>query len=268
MPKIKVNNVDLYYELHGPEDVPVLILVNGVLMSTASWVMQTPVLSRKYRVLLHDCRGQGQSEHPSEPYSMEGHMEDLRVLMDVLEIDQAHIAGISYGGEISLLAGIHMPERVKSLFISSAVSEIRPMLRTIIESWIACAQINNGELLYRCSVTDNFSENFLKRFPDLAETSIPRYEKLDFPAVVNLCQSFLNLDFTEQLKQISARTMVVVGELDTVKPPEYSRLIAEEIPGSQLMLLGDAGHACCLETPQTWNAALLGFLAEVESQVN
>ena len=59
---------------------------------------------------------------------------------------------------------------------------------------------------------------------------------------------------------------VVVGELDTLKPPSYSRLIAKRIPGAQMMLLSDAGHACCLETPHTWNAALLGFLAELETR--
>ncbi|MGC9358121.1 MAG: alpha/beta fold hydrolase, partial [Anaerolineae bacterium] len=59
---INVNGVDLYYKLHGPEDAPVLALVNGVLMSTASWAYQTPVLLRHYRLLLHDCRGQGRSD--------------------------------------------------------------------------------------------------------------------------------------------------------------------------------------------------------------
>ena len=54
MSKIEANGIQLYYELHGPEDADVLVLSNGVLMSTASWAFQTPLLSRHYRLLLYE----------------------------------------------------------------------------------------------------------------------------------------------------------------------------------------------------------------------
>ncbi len=265
MPKAQVNGIQLYYEWHGPENAPVLVLVNGVLMSTASWAYQVPALSKHYRVLLHDCRGQGQSDHPAGPYSMREHAADLAGLLETLGVAQAHVAGISYGGEIALLLGIHAPRLVKSLFVSSAVSEVRPQLAAIVESWIAAARCRDGELLYRCSVTDNYSEPWLVAHPDLAAKSIPRYQQLDFIAVVALCESFLGMDCTRDLPQISLPTLVAVGELDTLKPLDpYSRLIASQIPGAGLLILAGAGHACCLEKPVAWNAALLGFLAQVE----
>ena len=265
MPEIKINGVNLYYEWHGAEEAPVLALVNGVLMSTASWAYQTPVLAKHYRVLLHDCRGQGQSEHPAGPYSMLQHAEDLAALLDALGVEKAAIAGISYGGEIAQLLAIHWPEKVESLFLSSTVSEVRPTLRGIVESWIAAAKREDGELLYRCSVTDNFAEPWLKAHPSWAGIAIPRYEQLDFKAVINLCEAFLKIDCTAELSQITAPTMIVVGELDTLKPCEpYARLLAAEIPASQLLILGEAGHACCLEQPTAWNAALLGFLATLD----
>ncbi|MBN1262569.1 MAG: alpha/beta fold hydrolase [Anaerolineae bacterium] len=257
-----VNGVELYYELHGPAAAPVLVLVNGVLMSTPSWAYQTPVLSQHYRLLLHDCRGQGQSDHPPGPYTMQQHAADLAALLDTLEIDAAHVAGISYGGEIAQLLAIHWPEKARSLFLSSTVSEVRPLLRAKIEGWIAAANTHSGALLYQCSVADNFSEPWLAAHPNWGALSIPRYEKLDFAAVVNLCESFLGLDCTADLPKITAPTMVVVGELDTLKPLEpYSRLLVEMIPHAELLMLGNAGHACCIETPKTWNAALLGWLS-------
>ncbi|MGC9358375.1 MAG: alpha/beta fold hydrolase, partial [Anaerolineae bacterium] len=148
-----------------------------------------------------------------------------------------------------------------SLFLSSTVSEVRPRLRATIEGWIAAAEREDGELLYRCSVTDNFSEPWLEAHPNWAGLSIPRYEGLDFAAVINLCNAFLKIDWTDRLAEIEAPTMVVVGELDALKPLKpYARLLAEEIPGSELLVLGNAGHACCIETPRAWNAALLGWL--------
>ena len=65
----RVNGVQLFYEFHGPEDGELLILNNGVFMNTASWAFQMPDLSKRYRVLAYDMRGQGQSEHPEGPYS-------------------------------------------------------------------------------------------------------------------------------------------------------------------------------------------------------
>src|SRR5512138_3735024 len=102
MPKIQANGIEFYYEWHGPENADVLVLSNGILMSTTSWAFQVPALSKAYRLLLYDCRGQGQSEHPAGPYSMEQHADDLVALLDGLGVSRAHIAGVSYGAEISL----------------------------------------------------------------------------------------------------------------------------------------------------------------------
>ena len=144
MPRLLVNGVEIYYELHGPEEAEVLVLSNGVLMSTASWGLQTPVLAMHYRVLLYDCRGMWRSEHPQGPYTMELHAEDLAALLDALEIQAAHIAGISYGAEVSMAFALKYPERVLSLFLASGVSESDAVLRGFIQTWAAAAQAGNG----------------------------------------------------------------------------------------------------------------------------
>ena len=88
MAEISVNGVNLYYELHGDEKAPVLVLNNGIIMNAAtSWVFQTKTFSAHYRVLQYDCRGQGQSEHPEGMYSMAQHAEDLAALLEGLSIN-------------------------------------------------------------------------------------------------------------------------------------------------------------------------------------
>ena len=88
MPKFKPTASQLYYEQHGwDKDAEVVVLSNGVLMSTASWAMQVPVLAKHYRVLVYDCRGMWQSDHPAGPYSMEQHADDLAALLDALHIE-------------------------------------------------------------------------------------------------------------------------------------------------------------------------------------
>ena len=89
MPKIIINDIQIYYKFHGAMNAPVLVLNNGLIMNAdTSWVFQIPTLSKKYRLLLYDCRGQGQSDHPLEPYSMDLHADDLSALMESLNIQE------------------------------------------------------------------------------------------------------------------------------------------------------------------------------------
>ena len=98
MPFQQVNDIQMYYELHGPETADVIVLSNGIFMSTASWGYQVVELKKHFRVLVYDCRGMWQSDHPEGPYSMEQHADDLAGLLTALGIRTAHIGGISYGG--------------------------------------------------------------------------------------------------------------------------------------------------------------------------
>lgn len=261
MPYSQVNGISLYYELHGPAGAPVLVLLNGVLMNTSSWALQLPLLSKHFRLLLHDFRNQAASDHPPGPCSMALHAQDLASLLESLSIEAVHVAGISYGGEVAQRFALDFPQRVRSLFISSAVSEVHPLLQARIRAWMECLRRRDAELLYRCSVADTFSAGWLQAHPEWEAYSLPRYGELDFEATLRLCEAFLEIAWTEELFRIAAPTMVVVGEQDTIKPLDpYSRAIARNIPGAQLLVIGGAGHACCLEAPAAWNAALLGWV--------
>ena len=92
MSKIHANGIELYHELHGPKDAPLLVLNNGIIMNAAtSWVFQTETLAKHYRLLQYDCRGQGQSDHPEAPYTMELHADDLCALLSALGYEKAHL---------------------------------------------------------------------------------------------------------------------------------------------------------------------------------
>ncbi len=262
MPTITVNGVRLYYELHGPPGADVLVLSNGVLMSTASWAYQTPVLSRHFRVLLYDCRGMWQSEHPPGPYSMDLHAEDLEALMNALGIKKAHIGGISYGAEISMVFANEYPERTRSLVLSSAVSEIGPRLQAITETWLAAVRNRDPEMFFNVTVPVNFSEAWIAANPEALAAARERYHTLDRDALLELLLCFSRLDFTQQLHQITVPTLVMVGEEDALKPRSYAEIIAREIPGAELAVIPHAGHAVLWEQAGIFNSLILGFLTK------
>lgn len=262
MPEIKANGCRLYYELDGPADAEVLVLSNGILMSTASWGYQVPAFSRRYRVLRYDCRGQWQSEHPAGPYSMAQHADDLAALLDALDIPQAHIAGISYGAEISMVFALKYPERVRSLILSSAVSQVDATLAGIAGMWLAAAQRRDPELFFAATYPFNFSGRWIAANQATLAQARSRYAALDFDAVAELCRAFLALDITGDLHRIAAPTLIMVGEDDSLKPRAYADIIAHEIAHAAYAIIPGAGHAVCWEAPLAFNSLVLGFLEQ------
>ncbi len=260
MPTVKVNNINLYYELHGPENADVIVLSNGIFMSTASWGYQVAELKKHFRVLVYDCRGMWKSDHPAGPYSLEMHADDLAGLLKALNFSKAHIAGISYGGEISLVFALLHPEMVRSLIISSSVSQLDPLLIAVGQSWAAAMQTRNPDTLYEVTLPYNFSEEYIHANAALLAASKARYGDMDFDSVSELMSAFVKLDLTPSLAKIEAPTLVIVGEDDILKPRKYSEIIASQIEGAELAVIPHAGHAVCLEQPGVFNDLVLGFV--------
>ncbi len=263
MPRVKANGVDLYYEIHGWEnDADVVVLNNGVLMSTASWAYQIPALAARYRLLVYDCRGMWRSEHPRGPYSMELHADDLAALLDELGVGAAHVGGISYGGEVSMAFALRYPEKTRSLILSSTVSQVDPLLRAGVASWDAAARARDADLLYHVVYPLSFSERWIREHAAEAEQARSRYKLLDFDAVLELFDAFFRVDMTRLLHKIQVPTLVLVGDEDIVKPRKYAEIIAREIPNAEYVILPRAGHALCWEAPEEFNTVILGFLAK------
>jgi 3-oxoadipate enol-lactonase len=266
MSKVHANDIELYYELHGPEGAPLLVLNNGILMNaTSSWVFQTRTLAQHYRLLQYDCRGQGQSEHPASPYSMEMHADDLAALLTCLGYEKAHIAGISYGGEVAQAFGLKYPERTLSLILADTVSEVGAELRIIVDSWLDSATAADANAFFNVTVPWNFSQAFITANPALLADAKKRYALLDFPAVANLCECFLNVDFTARLGELKYPTCIIVGSLDILKGTSYASILKNGIPHAELHILQGAGHASCWECPQEFNTIVLGFLSKQAS---
>jgi 3-oxoadipate enol-lactonase len=231
-------------------------------MNTASWAYQLPDLSRRYRVLAYDMRGQGQSDHPEGEYSLELHGDDLVALMDALDLDRAHMVGTSYGGELNLVMGIHHPERCRTLTIIASASHSDPMLVAIIERWRLAAQLGDGPRFFRLIYADTYSEGFLVDRPDLIPLAEQRYATLDLPAAVRLVESFQRFDVAADLGRIQVPTCLVSAELDILKPRRYGEFMHQAIAGSEFHLVPGAGHVAVLERAAEVNTIILGFLAK------
>ncbi|NHI89745.1 MAG: alpha/beta fold hydrolase [Candidatus Thorarchaeota archaeon] len=259
MPLVKVNGVNLYYEVHG-EGEPV-IFGNGIFSNTLGWVNQLPVFSKYYQVVLYDMRGQGQSDKPDGPYSFEMHADDQKALLDELGIDKVHHVGISYGGELGLVFALKYPDMLRSLVACSSVSFVGPLLYNMCQLWRSACVLEDPEVFYYATVPLNFGETFIRDSTAILEQAKKRYVGLDYPALVRLLDAFLMINITDQLSKIEAPTCIIAGEKDILKPADpYSRVIHNNIPNSEMVIVRDSGHAITFDRPDEFNSIVLGFL--------
>src|SRR5436305_2523085 len=117
MPKLSLDGVEIYYEVHGSG--PTLLLTHGYSPTSAMWQGQIEALSKHHQLVLWDMRGHGQSDYPDDPlaYSESVTVGDIAALLDKVGADSAIVGGLSLGGYMSLAFVRAHPERVRALLI-------------------------------------------------------------------------------------------------------------------------------------------------------
>ena len=260
MPFTQVNDIKMYFEVHG-EGEP-LVFANGVFANTLSWFNQTPVFSKKYKVILYDMRGQGQSDHPEGRYSFELHVEDQKALLDKLNIKNFHHVGISYGSEVGIYFTLKYPEMVNSLTICSGVTYLEPYLKYISHLWRNTCSLADPMLFFYSTVPFNFNPIYVNNNQEVFEQAKERYKAFDYPAFIRLLDAFYELNIKpEQLETISTPCCIIVGEKDILKPPvPYSELMHKHLPNSKLHIIPESGHVVIWEKPTEFNSIILNFL--------
>jgi len=159
-----------------------------------------------------------------------------------------------------MLFALKYPERTRSLIVSSAVSQIDSMLTAMGALWVSALRDRNADALFETSLPLNFSESWIKSNLNILDATRKRYHQMDLPAAERLMQAFSEINFTDELNNIARPTLVIVGELDILKPRKYAEIIASQIPGAELLIIPHAGHAVCMEQPAAFNSAVLGFV--------
>lgn len=262
---VRVNDTEIYYEMHGKGEP--LALFNGIFMSTQSFSPILPDLIKKYTVLLHDFRGQWNSQKNGSKFSLELHSRDFYELLKVLKIEKINIIGVSYGGEVALKFSTLFAEKVKSLIIVSSVSEIDDELKKKINRWIEGAKTKDSQKFIDSWLKDVYSPQFLQNYENfLIDKLKDSLKSFDYEASIKLMNSFLELyekPITKDLKKISSPTLVVAGELDTLKPIKFSKIIQKNILNSELLIIGDSGHAIPIEKRNEFETVICGFLKKI-----
>lgn len=255
----------LFYELKGNVSSSVTVaLLNGVMASTSSWGYFVPMLERlNVRILLHDFAGQLLSDKPNN-LSFERHCQHLKELLHHLDIQQVHLVGTSYGGEIAMQYAATIKEGVQSITIIDSASELDDDLRQKVARWAELADHPDGSYFFTEMMKDIYGDRYLHdQKAGLAERA-RLFQSMDrsyFEGQKQLYAAFLrDLHLTDALSNIQCPALVICGQEDTLKPVHFSKLIADCIAGSEFVVVPGSGHVAIFEKPNELNSIIGGFL--------
>ncbi len=258
----------LAHRLDGSGE-PVLLL-NGGMMTLASWEPVVAALAGRFRAVRCDLRAQMLSPGPP-PLSLEAHVEDVVALLDHLGLERVHVLGTSFGAEAGVLLAALQPGRVASLVAATAADHVTAAMRAGIAAWReACRRDAAGgdrRELFRLMTPVVYSAGFLAAHgPELAErlsaqaAALPAAWFSGVEAVLTIMDS---LDLRPHLADVACPTLVVSAGGDRLMPAARSRALARGIPGARHVTVPGAGHALVVEQPGRLAALWLDFVAGV-----
>ena len=262
MPKANIGDAEIYYESHGTGEA--LLLVPGLGGVGSYWNPNLPALSAKYRVIVHDHRGTGQSTHSQIKYSVDQMTDDLVRLMDHLKIERAHLVGHSTGGAIGQTMALKHAQRLNRmvLFATWAKSDyffrkLFSVRRDLLTKVGKEAYVRGATLFLYPPWWIRANEKLLEERERLTIQHFPPVE-----IVASRIDSIVAFDRAADVGRIKTPTLVLCAKDDAITPAYFSEELAKKIPSAQLRVLPDGGHCASESVRDEFNKVVLDFLAQ------
>lgn len=264
MPFLKLGNVEIHYEVYGSGEP--LVLVPGFAAGAWIWAKQIAQLSAKFRVVTFDPRGIGQSTFDAEPSTMRLLADDTDALLQLLEIDHAHILGVSFGGFVAQEFALAYPDATRTLSLCctsfGGPNHVPPSMD--IMTAVLTPHGFNTEARVRRNLLPAFSPDFARNHPDEVEEVIRL--RLANPVAEDAyraqLKAGLGFDAESRVGTIQAPTLVLSGDADAIVPAQNSRNLAAKIPGATLRLVEGGSHLFFIEQPDQFNQRVIEFLSQ------
>lgn len=264
MPRINANGVELFYEVTGPEDAPVVAFSNSLGSGLEIWDGVVPALADKYRTLRYDTRGHGHSGSADKAVTIDDLADDLLAILDGLDIAKAHLVGLSLGGLTVQALASRRPDRVASLTLIATAAHLPPP-----EFWFNRA--NNVRAGGAPAVVDTivprwFTDDFRRRAPETVERVRQGFLGIEKIGYARCCEALASADLRPRLKDITAPTLVIAGAEDPVSTPAMMEALRAGIPGAEMAVLPHTAHLISVERPDALAEKLLAFLGGKDTE--
>jgi 3-oxoadipate enol-lactonase len=266
MCKLHVNDIEMYFEIHG-EGEP-LVLIEGLVSDHSAWSPHVEELKKRFRCLIFDNRGMGQTDCPEIEYTSRMYAEDTAGLMEATGFAEAHIVGLSMGACIAQELCLAYPKKVLSMLLISGWARADNFFRELINHWINLAENPDPVALWMDVLLWSFSPKMFNERPDdIQELKDDVLEaEISLGAFVRQARSLITHDAFDRLKEVKVPTLILVGQDDILTPYRLAQELCEAVPNSELRVLKEQAHAFPLENPQILIKEIIDFTSNLQTR--
>lgn len=264
MPKQKIDDIELYYEVHG--DGTPLVMIMGLGANVDWWTPEfLEPMKNNFKTIIFDNRDAGRSDNVDEEYVIKDLASDTIHLMDALNIDKGNILGISMGGMIAQEIVLNYSERVNKLVLASTNCG-NP--RSILPSQQVLALLTQDreglsqEEIIEKTIPLLFTDDFIENNPDYIEKTKEKMLKAPIKpeAYQRQINALMKFNTGRKLKKIEQPTLVIHGKKDILVPHKNGEIIADLIPNAQLEIFEESAHSLFSHEPEKVTKTVLNFL--------
>lgn len=252
------------FDLYGPADAPVVVLIHGLGLCRDMWADYISPLSAKYRVLNYDLWGHGKSAPTPQKASLRVYADQLADLMTALDIDQAVLAGFSIGGMINRRFAIDYPDHTQALIILNSPHDRGEDAQKAVETRASTVKEDGPLATLEAALTRWFTSEFRETHPDILQKIRDWREKVD-PQSYAEAAWVLAAGVPELINPtppIKAPSLVVTCEHDSGSMPDMTYAIGAEISEAKTHIISKYQHLGVLENPYQFLKLICRFLEE------
>ncbi len=272
MPELDVDDGSIHYEAYG-EGEP-LVLVHGALLSKAMWLAQARHFAREYRVVVLDLRGHGRTGPTGRRrYSIDLFVEDVRRVLRALDLDSAHVCGLSMGGVVAQALAVDHPESVRGLVLSDTVRSVPPsglgglgkhlpVPRAAVHATVRALGVEHYYRSVLSALEAAEGRRWLARRQPVRKYAFGELDRVTVGEFLKLVDAMYDFEPVD-LASVAAPTLVLAGEHEATALRGQTRRLAAAIPDATRATVPDAGHIANMENPAAFNERVEDFLGRV-----
>ncbi|NHI92222.1 MAG: alpha/beta hydrolase [Candidatus Lokiarchaeota archaeon] len=264
MPFIKVNDIKMYYEVHG-EGFP-FVMIMGLTANVDWWDAPTiEKLSKFYKVIIFDNRGAGRTDKPKMDYSIKLFADDTIELMKALKIQKTHMFGISMGGMIAQELALNYPKQVEKLILCATHCGLSKTILAspeVMEVLTKSRANPTPEEIAKDTIPLLYPKDFIEKNPDLIKDSLEMMTKHPIPLFAYQLQlaAIMKFDACRRIKKLNKSTLIIHGTKDILIPTGNAHILEKRIPNAKKILIDGAGHGLVRQEPEILTRLMLEFL--------
>ncbi len=263
--RITSGDAQIFYEVRG--DGPSVMLLHPFPANRAVWLPVAQQLGDRYRLLLPDLRGHGDSEIGDGPATMEKHASDIARVCDHAGVPRAVFAGVSIGGYVLFEFWRRYRERVSALILccTRAQADTAEARANRLASADDVLQRGTGPFL-ESMIPRLLGETTRRNRPDLVEAARQMMSRMSPEGIAAVQRGMAQRpDSVSTLPTITVPTLIIAGEEDLVSTASDAELMHQQIQGSRLRRIPAAGHYAVFEQPQLVADTIREFLQSLAS---